>query len=424
MEEEVRTAAPAFDPAATVAYLAVETAPRSVSAVVKYLARAHPLPRPCFHLKRVRRKPFADEANKEANKDARKETEKDAENAKNAKNAEVRMQILVGRQGLAAGADAFPDDVRAHIVGSTIVHIPVQCPATLEEHAVAKRFWPMSFHDTTKNNNKSDAARSSKGGGKDTTCSNDGDRANSFAAHGQDPISSEPLRLRCRGYMRLAVEAARRAGERVGCIFVDPKSGNVVARSSDPDTTVPPSLSNSSGSGSSSTATSTQDAAATLRKRLRTPVMRCISSVAAAQALTSTRAKAVGAALGLPLPDGSARQHDPAPASEAYLCTGLDAFVTLEPSPMCAMALLHSRVGRVFYGASDTEAGVLGSNGMLHEEKTINHRYRVFRCVLEAECQALCSEGPACAGLAAAAGGGGVGNTNTTDPRTKRARLC
>ena len=62
---------------------------------------------------------------------------------------------------------------------------------------------------------------------------------------------------------------------------------------------------------------------------------------------------------------------------------------------MCAMALLHSRVGRVFYGASDPRAGVLGSNGMLHEEKTINHRYRVFRRVLEAECQDLLSGGAA-----------------------------
>ena len=61
-----------------------------------------------------------------------------------------------------------------------------------------------------------------------------------------------------------------------------------------------------------------------------------------------------------------------------YLCTGLDVYVTVEPSPMDAMALLHSRVARVFYHAHDHISGVLGSNGMLHEAKTINHRYKVY----------------------------------------------
>lgn len=57
---------------------------------------------------------------------------------------------------------------------------------------------------------------------------------------------------------------------------------------------------------------------------------------------------------------------------------------------MCAMGLLHSCVGRVFYGTSDEKAGVLGSGGrVLHEEKTINHRFQVFRRILEKECTAL-----------------------------------
>ena len=73
------------------------------------------------------------------------------------------------------------------------------------------------------------------------------------------------------------------------------------------------------------------------------------------------------------------QQHHDAPVVEsAYLCTGLDVYVTLEPSPMDAMALLHSRVTRVFYNTPDPISGVLGSNGMLHEAKTINHRYKVY----------------------------------------------
>ena len=42
------------------------------------------------------------------------------------------------------------------------------------------------------------------------------------------------------------------------------------------------------------------------------------------------------------------------------------------------MALLHSRVARVFYNVPDRISGVLGSQGMLHEAKTINHRYVVY----------------------------------------------
>ena len=45
---------------------------------------------------------------------------------------------------------------------------------------------------------------------------------------------------------------------------------------------------------------------------------------------------------------------------------------------MDAMALLHSRVARVFYNVPDLISGVLGSQGMLHEAKTINHRYVVY----------------------------------------------
>ena len=56
---------------------------------------------------------------------------------------------------------------------------------------------------------------------------------------------------------------------------------------------------------------------------------------------------------------------------------------------MDAMALIHSRVRRVFYGCDDAQAGVLRSRAMIHEESTINHKYEVYCGVLEKECRLL-----------------------------------
>jgi len=66
-----------------------------------------------------------------------------------------------------------------------------------------------------------------------------------------------------------------------------------------------------------------------------------------------------------------------------YLCTGFDVYCTFEPEPMDAMALVHSRVRRVIYCLPNLAEGALGSRLMLHEQRQLNHHYRVFR-VLEA----------------------------------------
>jgi tRNA(adenine34) deaminase len=66
-------------------------------------------------------------------------------------------------------------------------------------------------------------------------------------------------------------------------------------------------------------------------------------------------------------------------------------YVTLEPCPMCAGALLASRVARVVYGAKDAKAGACGS--LLNMDAyPLNHRLRAESGVLERECAALLSE--------------------------------
>lgn len=69
-----------------------------------------------------------------------------------------------------------------------------------------------------------------------------------------------------------------------------------------------------------------------------------------------------------------------------YLCTGYWAILLQEPCPLCAMALLHSRVSRIFYGAANLQTGILGSRAALHSVPGVNHRYQVWSSVLEDEC--------------------------------------
>ena len=55
----------------------------------------------------------------------------------------------------------------------------------------------------------------------------------------------------------------------------------------------------------------------------------------------------------------------------------------------CAMALVHSRVQRVFYGAPDPLTGGLGSLCKIHTHPGINHHFEVYRGILEHECNDL-----------------------------------
>ena len=64
-------------------------------------------------------------------------------------------------------------------------------------------------------------------------------------------------------------------------------------------------------------------------------------------------------------------------------------YVTLEPCPMCAGAIVLSRVKRVVYGASDPKGGCAGTLMNLLTEERFNHQSEVVVGVLEEECGAL-----------------------------------
>lgn len=68
-----------------------------------------------------------------------------------------------------------------------------------------------------------------------------------------------------------------------------------------------------------------------------------------------------------------------------------DLYVTLEPCPMCAGAIINSRIRRLCYGAKDLKAGSCGSVVNLFEFP-YNHRPQVVSGILEEECAAVLSE--------------------------------
>lgn len=64
-------------------------------------------------------------------------------------------------------------------------------------------------------------------------------------------------------------------------------------------------------------------------------------------------------------------------------------YVTKEPCPMCAGALVHVRVGRVVFGASDPKAGAAGGVMNLLQFPSFNHRCEITAGVREEECRSL-----------------------------------
>ena len=66
-------------------------------------------------------------------------------------------------------------------------------------------------------------------------------------------------------------------------------------------------------------------------------------------------------------------------------------YVTLEPCPMCAGAIVNARVEEVRYGVKDEKAGCCGSVLNLFEER-FNHRPRIYQGPLKRECEAVLQE--------------------------------
>ena len=69
--------------------------------------------------------------------------------------------------------------------------------------------------------------------------------------------------------------------------------------------------------------------------------------------------------------------------------TQCDLYVTKEPCPMCAGALVHTRVRRVIFGCTDAAAGAAGSVINLLQMPTLNHRCEILGGILQTECAVI-----------------------------------
>lgn len=69
--------------------------------------------------------------------------------------------------------------------------------------------------------------------------------------------------------------------------------------------------------------------------------------------------------------------------------TDCSLYVTKEPCPMCAGAIVHTRIARVIFGASDPKGGAAGSAMNLLQFPTLNHRCTITSGLREPECRAL-----------------------------------
>ena len=93
--------------------------------------------------------------------------------------------------------------------------------------------------------------------------------------------------------------------------------------------------------------------------------------------------------------------HDPAAHAEIialrqaaarlgnHRLTGCEMFVTIEPCAMCAGALVHARLARLVYGASDPKAGAAGSVLQVLNHPGLNHKMEIRSGVLADKCSEI-----------------------------------
>ncbi|XP_053116263.1 probable inactive tRNA-specific adenosine deaminase-like protein 3 [Hemicordylus capensis] len=239
-------------------------------------------------------------------------------------------------------AELFPDG-QVDLCGlgePFLAQVPLCPPLTRPQYEEAVSHWPVSFHE---NKHISQALNGSL-----------------FTALEKAAMQS---------HMELAIQAAERGARQgmkpVGAVVVDPVTGRVLATGHDCRDGLHPLLH---------------------------AAMVCIDLVACGQGGGAYSYKDYPACTFFQV---GSNNSDPSSFEDSlpYICTGYDMYLTREPCAMCAMALVHSRIERVFYGVPSPQ-GALGTKHHIHSRRDLNHRYEVFCGILEDQCRTLMQVSP------------------------------
>ncbi|XP_027708937.1 probable inactive tRNA-specific adenosine deaminase-like protein 3 [Vombatus ursinus] len=228
-----------------------------------------------------------------------------------------------------------------------LVHVPAHPPLTRMQFEEAKFHWPTAFHE---------------------------DKYVTSALTGH--LFSEEEKVKMQTYMKQAIWAAQQGSEKgmkaIGAVVVDPATETVLAVGHDCRSTSNPLLH---------------------------ATMVCIDLIAQGQGRGTYNFKSYPACTVSPLGNrdpsaskairaGTVRKFESRDDGLPYICTGYELYITSEPCVMCAMALVHSRIQRVFYGIASPD-GALGTKYKIHTRQDLNHRFEVFRGILEDQCCSL-----------------------------------
>lgn len=78
--------------------------------------------------------------------------------------------------------------------------------------------------------------------------------------------------------------------------------------------------------------------------------------------------------------------------SSSWRLQGATLYVTLEPCPMCLMAMTHARINKVVFGTYDYKGGALSLGYNLHNDSRLNHKFKVIGGVKHLECSKILSD--------------------------------
>jgi tRNA-specific adenosine deaminase 3 len=297
-----------------------EVNPRDTSSLLECLSTAFPLHRYSLgHLKRVRRQ-------------------------------DNKLEVLLCPD---QEKDALTDDIRSKVLATRSVVVCKVPPITRGEFDEWNLWWPTNFRP------------------------NDVDRQREKGHSNEElELASAFMRLaqldalRCREYFGDACEGGvggAGGGSAGGGIIVNPLNNRVVACCRD---VLDYYQREEGGKGRAS------KAGDPLSLTMLAPTMLCIDGTALVVNRSVTFPCHATTAPAQSRDEGSGVLPD-----DAYLCTGMDLFLTHEPNLMCSMALVHSRIRRVYFQSDELLFGALSSHHHVHSLRSLNHHFRVFRVV-------------------------------------------